>query len=120
MRIRRKSRRWCRKRRRPSRESQLVGDRFIASYLKDAHSVVRIFDLTGKPAGEIKLPGLGTASGFGGKRKDTETFYSYVSYTEPATIYRYDIKTGQSAPLFRPKVDFKWRRLRDRAGFLFE
>jgi prolyl oligopeptidase len=85
---------------------QLVGDRFIANYLKDAHSVVRIFDLTGKPAGEIKLPGLGTASGFKGKRKDTETFYSYVSYTEPATIYRYDMKTGQSTPLFRPKVDF--------------
>ena len=85
----------------------LVGDRFIASYLKDAHSVVRLFELSGKPAGEISLPGLGTASGFTGKRKDTETFYSYVSFTEPPTVYRYDLKTGQSAVLFRPKVDFK-------------
>jgi prolyl oligopeptidase len=87
--------------------AQVVGDRFIASYLKDAHSAVRLFDLAGKDAGEIKLPGLGTASGFNGKRKDTETFYSYVSFTEPATIYRYDLKTGQSTVLFRPKVDFK-------------
>src|SRR2546430_1966322 len=86
---------------------ELVGDRFIASYLKDAHSAVRLFDLTGKEAGEIKLPGLGTATGFNGKRKDTETFYSYVSFTEPATIYRYDLKSGQSSVLFRPKVDFK-------------
>ena len=85
----------------------LVGDRFIASYLKDAHSVVRVFELSGKAAGEIPLPGLGTASGFTGKRKDTETFYSYVSFTEPPTVYRYDMKTGQSAVLFRPKVDFK-------------
>ena len=85
----------------------LVGDRFIASYLKDAHSVVRVFDLSGKPAGEIPLPGLGTANGFTGKRKDTEAFYSYVSFTEPPTVYRYDVKTGQSAVLFRPKVDFK-------------
>jgi prolyl oligopeptidase len=85
----------------------LVGDRFIASYLKDAHSVVRVFELSGKAAGEIPLPGLGTASGFTGKRKDTETFYSYVSFTEPSTVYRYDMKTGQSAVLFRPKVDFK-------------
>jgi prolyl oligopeptidase len=88
-------------------DAQLVGDRFIASYLKDAHSAVRLFDLTGKEAGEVKLPGLGTASGFHGKRKDTETFYSYVSFTEPATIYRYDLKSGESSVLFRPKVDFK-------------
>jgi prolyl oligopeptidase len=86
---------------------ELLGDRFIASYLKDAHSVVRVFELSGKPAGEISLPGLGTASGFTGKRKDNETFYSYVSFTEPATVYHYDLKTGQSAVLFRPKVDFK-------------
>lgn len=85
----------------------LVGDRFIASYLKDAHSVVRLFETSGKSTGEIPLPGLGSAGGFSGKRKDAETFYSYVSFTEPATIYRYDFKTGQSSPLFRPKVDFK-------------
>jgi prolyl oligopeptidase len=85
----------------------LVGDRFIASYLKDAHSVVRVFELSGKAAGEVPLPGLGTASGFTGKRKDMETFYSYVSFTEPPTVYRYDMKTGQSTVLFRPKVDFK-------------
>jgi prolyl oligopeptidase len=50
---------------------------------------------------------LGSASGFKGKREDSETFYSYVSFTEPATIYRYDMKSGQSSVLFRPKVDFK-------------
>ncbi|MEY2550095.1 MAG: prolyl oligopeptidase, partial [Verrucomicrobiota bacterium] len=88
-------------------DAEVVGDRFIASYLKDAHSAVRLFDLGGKEAGEIKLPGLGTASGFKGKRKDTETFYSYVSFTEPQTVYRYDLKTGQSNVLFQPKVAFK-------------
>jgi prolyl oligopeptidase len=87
--------------------ADVVGDRFVASYLKDAHSVVRLFDLSGKAAGEIPLPGLGTASGFTGKRKDTETFYSYVSFTEPPAIYRYDFKAGQSAVLFQPRVDFK-------------
>jgi prolyl oligopeptidase len=85
----------------------VVGDQFIASYLKDAHSVVRLFALSGKPAGEITLPGLGTVGGFTGKRTDTETFYSYVSYTTPATIYHYDCKSGQSTVLFRPSVDFK-------------
>jgi len=85
----------------------LVGNLFVATYLKDAHSLVRLFEVSGKEAGEISLPGLGTATGFTGKRKDTETFYSYTSFTEPPTIYRYDFKSGQSSALFRPKVDFK-------------
>ncbi|MFN2475978.1 MAG: prolyl oligopeptidase family protein [Chthoniobacterales bacterium] len=85
----------------------LVGNRFIANYLKDAHSVLRLFETSGKPAGEIALPGLGTATGFTGKRNDTETFYNYVSYTEPPTVFRYDMKSGQSSELFRPKVEFK-------------
>ena len=85
---------------------QIVGDRFVANYLKDAHSMVRLFELSGKPAGDIALPGLGTASGFTGKRRETETFYNYVSYTEPPTVFRYDFKTGKSEVLFRPKVDF--------------
>ncbi|MGI8819295.1 MAG: prolyl oligopeptidase family serine peptidase [Chthoniobacterales bacterium] len=84
-----------------------VGDRFIANYLKDAHSLVRLFEFNGKPAGEIALPGLGTASGFTGKRKDRETFYNYVSFTEPPTVFRYDLESGKSTVLFRPKVDFK-------------
>ena len=84
----------------------VVGDRFIANYLKDAHSLVRLFELNGKPAGEIALPGLGTATGFTGKRKDAETFYNYVSFTEPPTVFRYDFKSGKSTVLFRPKVDF--------------
>ena len=87
--------------------AEVVGDRFIANYLKDAHSLVRLFALDGKPAGEIALPGLGSASGFTGKRKDAETFYNYVSYTEPPTVFRFDLKSGESKPLFRPKVDFK-------------
>ena len=98
----------------------LVGDRFIASYLKDAHSVVRVFELSGKAAGEIPLPGLGTASGFTGKRKDTETFYSYVSFTEPPTVYRYDMKSGQSTRALPPEGRFQIGRVHDRAGLLSE
>src|SRR5439155_13099497 len=61
----------------------VVGDRFIATYLKDAHSVVRVFDLAGKFIREIELPGLGTAGGFNGHRTDRETFYSFTSFTTP-------------------------------------
>jgi prolyl oligopeptidase len=83
-----------------------VNDQFIVSVMKDAHSQVRLYSREGKAQGELALPGLGTTFGFGGKRQDTETFYAYSSYTTPTTIYRYDLKTGQSQVFKAPKVDF--------------
>lgn len=84
----------------------IVGDMFIASYMKDAHSQIKLYDMTGKFVREVALPGLGTVSGFSGKRDDTETFYSFTSFIAPATVYRYDIKTGKSTIFREPKVDF--------------
>jgi prolyl oligopeptidase len=83
-----------------------VGGKFIASYLKDARSEIRVFDQSGKHERDIALPGLGTAGGFGGRAKDTETFYAFTSYTWPTTIFRYDLKTGQSEIFRQPKVAF--------------
>jgi prolyl oligopeptidase len=83
-----------------------VGDRFIAVYLKDAHSLVKLFKPDGSPDGEIALPGLGTAGGFTGKRKDRETFYSFTSFTTPTSIFRYDFDKRASNLLFQPKVKF--------------
>ena len=84
----------------------VTGDRFIAVYLKDAHSVVRFHRLDGSLDQELPLPGLGTATGFGGKRKDTETFYALNSFTAPTTIYRYDFTNGTNEIFRRPAVDF--------------
>lgn len=84
----------------------VAGNRFICVYLKDAHSRVRIFEMTGKPAGEVELPGIGTVTGFGGRRDDTETFYMFSSFTTPGTIYRYDLRTGRSTVFRQPKVKF--------------
>lgn len=86
--------------------ADLVGDRFVAVYLKDAHSKVRTFDRSGKPIGEIKLPGLGTATGFEGKRTDDETFYSFQSFTSPATIRRLDLKNDRDEAFREPKLAF--------------
>jgi prolyl oligopeptidase len=61
----------------------LIHNQFVAFYLKDAHTQIRTFALDGTYLGEIPLPGLGSASGFGGKRHDTETFYTFTSFTTP-------------------------------------
>ncbi|MFQ6113130.1 MAG: prolyl oligopeptidase family protein, partial [bacterium] len=84
----------------------VVGDMFVASYLKDAHTEVRVFDINGTFVREVAFPGLGSAYGFGGKREDTETFYVFTSFTDPGTIYRYDMTVGRSDIFRRPRVDF--------------
>jgi prolyl oligopeptidase len=83
-----------------------VGDRFIVSYLKYAHSEVRVFHTSGEPAGKIDLPGIGSTWGFYGKRAQSETFYAYSSFASPTTIYRYDIQSGESSVFRAPKIDF--------------
>ncbi|MCC5663016.1 prolyl oligopeptidase family serine peptidase [Nostoc sp. CHAB 5784] len=84
----------------------ILNNQFVADYLKDAHSQIKIFDLKGEFIREVELPGLGSAGGFGGKRHDTETFYSFTSFTTPGTIYRYDMVTGKSTIFRQPQVDF--------------
>ncbi|HZX27792.1 MAG TPA: prolyl oligopeptidase family serine peptidase [Telluria sp.] len=86
--------------------ASLVNNQLVASYLADAKSLVRVFDLHGKAVRDIALPGIGSAGGFGGKRRDTETFYSFTSFTTPTTIYRYDLRTGKSSVFRQPKVAF--------------
>ncbi|MFS8852137.1 prolyl oligopeptidase family serine peptidase [Synechococcus sp. R5-16] len=84
----------------------LINNQFVAFYLKDAHTQIKTFALDGSYLGEIPLPGLGSASGFGGKRYDTETFYTFTSFTTPPTIYRYDFTSGTSTLFRQPQVDF--------------
>lgn len=83
-----------------------VGDRFIATYLKDARSQVKRFHLDGKFEREIRLPGLGSVGGFGGKRGDPETFYQFTSFITPGDLYRYDVKTGKSELFRKVKITF--------------
>jgi prolyl oligopeptidase len=84
----------------------ILNNQFVADYLQDAHSQIKIFDLTGNFIREVELPELASAGGFGGKRYDTETFYSFTSFIRPDTIYRYYMKTGKSEIFRQPKIDF--------------
>ncbi|HJN09934.1 MAG TPA: prolyl oligopeptidase family serine peptidase [Pirellulaceae bacterium] len=84
----------------------LVGDRFLASYLRNAATQVKVFDLAGRFVREVPFSELGSAGGFGGRRADRETFYSFTNFATPATIYRYDVQTGESSVYRQPKVAF--------------
>jgi prolyl oligopeptidase len=83
----------------------LVGNLFCVTSLKDARTQVTLFTMNGKRLREVEFPGIGTASGFGGKRTDTETFYTFSSFATPPSNFRYDLITGESTLLRRASVD---------------
>lgn len=83
-----------------------VNNLLLCRYLEDVTTQVRLYTLDGRQVRDIELPGLGTASGFGGKRTDTETFYAYQSFAAAPSIHRYDMVTGASTLLERAQVAF--------------
>ena len=87
----------------PLQSAGTAGGKLFASWRKDIATSAFVFSLTGKLENEIKLPGLGTANGFGGLSDDKHVFYSFTSFNFPSTTYKYDIATKRST-LFR-RVD---------------
>jgi prolyl oligopeptidase len=83
-----------------------VGGHFTASYLKDAHSQVKVFDLNGRMIRDVNLPGIGSVSGFEGGADSAETFFAFSSFNEPASIYRYNVADGGQSLFKKPKVAF--------------
>ncbi|GAA4338171.1 prolyl oligopeptidase family serine peptidase [Flaviaesturariibacter amylovorans] len=83
-----------------------AGGKLFVSYLKDVTSRVYVHGLDGKREREVKLPALGTASVFGGKKGDKELFFTFTSFTFAPTIYKYDIATGKTDVFRKPEVKF--------------
>ena len=86
--------------------ADIVGNQFVLTYLKDAKTQVKLHAIDGKFVREVAFPGIGTAAGFGGKRTDTETFYSFSSFATPPSTFRFDLLTGESTLLRQAKVKF--------------
>ncbi len=82
-----------------------VGGVFVARYLIDAKTLIRLVSTEGEVIRDVSLPGIGTAGGFGGHADDSETFYSFQSYTVPPTIYRYDLAAGESSVYRETQID---------------
>ncbi len=84
----------------------ILNHQIIATYLKDAHSAVKIFELDGRFVQDVQLPGTGTIGGFSGKQSDTETYFAFTSFATPTQIYQYDLVNKESSLLWAPKLNF--------------
>tara|TARA_R110002012_G_scaffold253330_1_gene432369 strand:- start:34471 stop:36363 length:1893 start_codon:yes stop_codon:yes gene_type:complete len=82
------------------------GGYFFAQYMVDAISKVLQYDYDGKLVREVKLPGVGSAGGFGGKKEDKEFYFSFTNYSTPGSSYKYNVETGQYVQYWKPTIDF--------------
>ncbi|HEV8304626.1 MAG TPA: prolyl oligopeptidase family serine peptidase [Gemmatimonadales bacterium] len=85
---------------------QIIHDTFVARYLHDAHSRLRLVALDGRPLRDLELPTLGSIVQVSGERRDTEMFYAFTSFLYPTTIFRHDFTTGQTGVFKAPEIDF--------------
>ncbi len=82
------------------------GGYFFAEYMVDAISKVFQYDYNGKLVREVKLPGVGSAGGFGGKKEDKEFYFSFTNYNTPGSSYKYNVETGEYVQYWKPEIDF--------------
>ncbi|OQA32216.1 MAG: Prolyl endopeptidase precursor [Acidobacteria bacterium ADurb.Bin340] len=88
--------------------ASLHGNQVAVTWKIDALNRVKLYDLkTGALKREIKRETLGSQSGLAGKRGDREAYFTFTSYNQPPTIYRYDLKSGKEQVFRAPKVDIK-------------
>lgn len=83
-----------------------AGGKLFVSYLKDATDRYFQYDYTGKMEKEIELPGIGSASGLGGKDDQTTLFYTFTSFNYAPTVFKYDVATGNSEKYMSADVKF--------------
>ena len=94
--------------------ASMIGSRIVLAYLSDARTVAQLVDLKGVDKGDVPLPGIGSAAGFGGKGGDPETFFSFSSFTAPPIVYRFNVETGETSVFAQPRLAF------DPANFVTE
>ena len=84
----------------------IIHDTFVANYMHDASSRLRLFTLDGRLVKDLPLPTLGSIGAISGERKDDEMFYAFTSFLYPTTIFRYDFKSGGTSVFKAPTIDF--------------
>ncbi|GAA3643319.1 prolyl oligopeptidase family serine peptidase [Flavivirga jejuensis] len=82
------------------------GGFFFTEYMVDAISKVMQYDYNGKLIRDIKLPGVGSVNGFGCKKEEKTSYYSFTNYNTPSSIYKLNIETGKSELYWKPSIEF--------------
>ncbi len=75
-----------------------AGGRLFVEYLVDVRSRLASFDFSGRELGDVALPAAGSLSGLSGRESSNLLFYVFTSHLYPATVFSYDVMTGEITP----------------------
>ena len=87
-------------------EFNLVAGRIVTSHLENVQTHIEIFSTGGKLIRSLALPSVGVAYGPYGRWDSDEAFYTFSSFGQPTTIYRYSMATGEQSVWSQPKTPF--------------
>jgi prolyl oligopeptidase len=73
----------------------LAGGKLFLRYLENVSTHIAVYEPSGKKVRDISFPTLGSAGGMVGRWDLDEAFYTFTSFAQAATIYRYQVSTGK-------------------------
>ncbi len=82
------------------------GEKIFVAYSENAVTRIQIFDTSGRLHGSVPCPPHGTAQLIQGDPQCDEVFYSYTSFSQPASIYCYHAMSGRHELWAQPNVPF--------------
>lgn len=82
------------------------GGFFFAEYMVDANSKVLQYNFEGTYIRDIQLPGIGSTSGFSGKKEDKEVYFNFTNYYTPGSSYKFNVNSGHYEQYWSPQIDF--------------
>src|SRR5262249_16669758 len=88
------------------RSAALFRDRFVLTYMHDAHDRLALADLHDGVLHDVELPGIGSVSGLDARRDNDTVYFSFSSFTDPGAIYALTVATGATKLTWRPDVRF--------------
>jgi prolyl oligopeptidase len=78
-------------------DADIAAGHIVVTWLKNASSLVEVFDLEGRSLGTVRQPGIGSA-GVATEEDRTEAFLGFTSFNYPTTIFRIDVRNPEAEP----------------------
>jgi len=82
----------------------LSGGKIIVAYVKNATSEVKVFEPSGRLAGNLEFPALGSVTDIQTRWETPDAFIGFTSFTIPRTIYKFAMGTRQRSTWYEPSV----------------
>jgi prolyl oligopeptidase len=80
----------------PIQNLAVTESRIFVSYTREIKTQIAVFDLFGKPLGELPIDKSDTVRLASGSFDEDELFFERESFTKPIQIYRYSSRTGEA------------------------